>query len=64
MFPLKIDAVNQHTEHRLDGGQWLFHYSNIYIPTLLCIVMTIRMNISRVVLTIIPMLDADIGQTN
>lgn len=62
MFALKVNALNQHNEHRLGDGQWLVHYSNTYIPTLLRIVMTIRMNIPRVVFTIIPI--ADIGQTN
>lgn len=35
MFPLKVNALNQHNEHRLGGGQCLVHYSNTYIPTLL-----------------------------
>lgn len=30
MIQLETNAVNQHTEHRLGGGQWLVHYSNIY----------------------------------
>lgn len=77
MFSLKINALHQHTEHRLAGGYWvgcsLFQISTIRNPHLEAAAAAVAAAMVNAnphryyfvgVLMLIPMLDVDIRRTN